>query len=105
MRLFADCENSVTAQGISIRLTGALSSFSPKVFNESEPYWKMPELFEFTFTLTPTSESTFHSITANCNEGWLHMGGGTDRSSVWNRASGTVFLIPEVAWAEVALHD
>jgi hypothetical protein len=103
LRLFANCENLNDAHEILARLTKALGNFSPLAVSTPKPYWKIPELFEFTFTLTPPTQDVFQKIVNACDVGWLHMRSELDRSSVWNKTSGQQFLIPEVSWASIDL--
>ena len=103
MRVYGNCENQEQAKDISTGIRRALAKFQLSDRMASKPYWKVPELFEFTYDLTPATQSSFLDIVNLCGIGWLHMGDGLDRSSVWNRVEGTVFLTPAVSWAELSL--
>jgi hypothetical protein len=103
MRAYATCGNLEQATGISDEIRQALARFQPEEFSEPKRYWKMPELFEFTFNLSPATEASFLDIVKSCDEGWLHMGNGQDRSSVWNQVPSLSFLTSSVTWAELAL--
>lgn len=105
MRMFATCENDEFAQEISASIADSLSTFSPKIFSAPKQYWKIPRLFEFTFTVSPATQDTFKTIIASCENGWLHMVSENDLSSVWNRSESEIFLVPVVEWAEVSLHE
>lgn len=103
LRAFADCDSQDAALVISDRLLFALSKFSPESARPPRPYWKMPHLFEFTFLLSPANEASFQAIVLASSGGWHHVGVGDEPSSVWNRKSDHVFLVPEVSWAEIQL--
>ncbi len=103
MRAYATCGDFGQAKKISEEIREALSVHHPMDFSEPKLYWKMPELFEFSFKLSPATEASFLEIIKSCDQGWLHMGDGQDRSSVWNQAEGLSFLAPSVTWAELAL--
>jgi hypothetical protein len=103
--LFADCESAEVASGISARLREALLQLNPEAFLPPKPYWKLPHLFEFTFTFSPPTEAQFQLIVSSPSGGWLHSVSGAERSSVWNRAQDQIFLLPEVSWANVELHE
>lgn len=103
IRAYGNCGSLEEAKGISDAIRLALSQFDPEDLSEPKPYWKMPELFEFSFNLSPATEISFLQLVKSCGEGWLHLGDGQDRASVWNRVEGCSFLTPSVAWAELAL--
>lgn len=105
LRTYVDCEDSGEANSLQSRVLNSLSSFSPKLFGAPQQYWKIPEMFEFAFTLSPANVKSFEGVISLCDAGWMHMGTGDDLSSVWNRNSDDAFLIPEVAWAELALFE
>jgi hypothetical protein len=105
IRAFADCENREAAGGIAARIALVLSHLSPAASSEPSRYWKLPHLFEFTFVLTPPTETSFREIVAASHGGWSHSGAGSELSSVWNRDPGNSFLVPEVSWAEVQLYE
>lgn len=103
LRVFANCENLHQGQEMLARLTTSLHDFSPSVSSSPKPYWKIPELFVITFSLSPPTQDAFQDIMNLCDVGWVKTESEFDRSSVWNRTSGQQFLIPEVSWAEIAL--
>jgi len=103
MRVYGNCENREQARDISAGIRQALAKFQLSDRMEPKPYWKIPELFGFTFDLTPATEASFLDIVNLCDAGWLHLGDGQDRSSIWNRTEGAVFLTPAVSWAELSL--
>lgn len=103
IRTYATCGSLEQAKGIYNEIQLALADFHPAYFSDPKPYWKRPELFEFSFNLSPATEASFLEIVKSCDEGWLHMKGDHDRSSVWNRAEGLSFLAPAITWAELAL--
>ena len=103
IRTYATCENLEQAKEISREIQLALADFHPVRFSDPKPYWKVPELFEFSFNLSPATDDSFLEIIKFCEEGWLHMKGDHDRSSVWNQADDFSFLAPSITWAELAL--
>jgi uncharacterized protein YjbI with pentapeptide repeats len=100
----ADCKSVEHSIRLLENLQTALNDF---VYSRAHPpiqYWKMPELYDFTFDLKPTGMETFDSIIAAAKYGWsyLHADDETiefDRSAVWNRSKGVSLFIPEVSWA------
>lgn len=103
IRTYAICGNLDRAKEMSNEIQLALADFHPTHFSAPKPYWKMPELFEFSFNLSPATEDSFLEIVKSCDEGWLHMKSDHDRSSVWNQSEDLIFLAPSVTWAELAL--
>lgn len=102
LRLFADCENDRQTERIASDVVRLLSAYSPVQTMQPERYWKIPEYFEFCFSLSPASRATFKNLlVAYSPENWLYSGDEQDSSSVWNRSDGNCFLLPEVAWAEL----
>jgi len=105
LRLFADCESQRAASGLAANLAFALSAFSAEQAAAPRRYWKLPQQFEFTYRLAPPTESTFKEVVARSSSGWSHELSGSERSSVWNRAADLSFLVPQVSWAHVELHE
>ena len=64
-------------------------------------YWKMPELFEFTYRLSSQTRNIWDELVALPSGGWEVFGDSEDRSAVWNRGDDRVFLAPAVRWAEL----
>ena len=104
VRALAECASSESAAVLSPRLLAATARWAGVESSPPERYGKMPELYEFTLLLSPSSHETFDEVVASVNAGWKHGAPDDDRSSVWNRESGAVFLAPEVRWAEVLKH-
>ena len=105
LRVFADCESAAVAHDIGSQLGFSLSRFSPEAQIKPRPYWKLPHLFEFAFSLTPATEVSFQAIIAASSGGWSHSGSAGELSSVWNRRQDHVLLVPEVSWAEIQLYE
>jgi hypothetical protein len=105
LRTFTNCENQETAQTIEARLILALTAFSPEAAARPKPYWKIADQFEFTFVLSPATEVSFQAIISASSGGWQHLEVGAELSSVWNRKNDHVFLVPEVSWAGIDLHE
>jgi hypothetical protein len=105
LRLFANCESARTAADVAARLGLALSKLAAKEFAPPKPYWKVPGLFEFTYTLSPATESSFEAVLSCTSGGWSQSTSGAERSGVWTRTNDHVLFAPEVAWANVELHE
>jgi hypothetical protein len=105
IRIFANCEDDSTAQRIEGNLLQELSRFDPVARAAPRRYWKIQELYEFTFDLSPATRECFVSITDKTSGGWSHNEGSEEFSSVWNRVQDHAFLIPEVRWANLELHE
>lgn len=80
-----------------------MSQFGPQEESAPQRYWKMPELFEFSFTLSPPTEASFEALVSCPVGGWSHSTAVGERWAIWNRQQGQFFLVPEVSWAEVQL--
>lgn len=103
LRLFVDCVDDDHILRTEAAAASALSAFEPGRDAAPERYWKMPDLVELTFALHPAKRATFDAVVALAADGWHHAGDATEASSVWNRAPGQLFLVPESAWAELIL--
>ncbi|KQY85584.1 hypothetical protein [Pelomonas sp. Root1444] len=104
LRTFANCADESTAHSLRLRLCDALAAWRPTAAAEPKRYWKLPELYEFTFDLQPAKVAAFEQILSLVSYGWHHAWPDeNERSSVWNRADGLVLLTPEVAWANLEL--
>ncbi|MEH8018217.1 hypothetical protein MN202_13330 [Rheinheimera muenzenbergensis] len=86
------------------RLSHEISVFSESIPLNQGRYWKIPELYEFTFHLVPARIDLFNEIIDVSSDGWVHRGNGSERSSVWNVADGEILFVPEVQWAELQLY-
>jgi hypothetical protein len=64
IRLFAECSDDIEAAKLLFALCNALTAFSPRSASAPARYWKIPELFEFYFALTPQSLDTFQQVIA-----------------------------------------
>jgi hypothetical protein len=105
LRLFANCDDAASASLLAGRLMLALHAHEPSEHAEPRQYWKMRELFEFTYTLNPETEESFQAVIASTASGWHQVELGDDElSAIWNRANDHVFLVPEVSWANLELH-
>jgi hypothetical protein len=101
LRAFADCDGDSGADQLQRELCAALTNWASAKPMAASRYWKMPELFEFTFSLMPATIEVRDAIVDSVRGGWHISGDETDRSFVWNRSPGLFFLTPEVAWAEL----
>jgi hypothetical protein len=105
VRLLANCESPEVAGEISQRLAFVLARFGGEQVSPPKSYWKLPHLYEFTYALCPASREKLQAVLSCSRGGWDHSPGEVECSSVWNRAGDHVFLVPEVSWAEVQLHE
>ncbi len=105
LRIFAECESGERAAAVESDLAAALAAFRPVASMEPARYRKLPELFEFSFDLSPSTRATFDAVLACAADGWVHTGDEEHGSSVWNRAPGGVFLLPSVRWAGLIRFD
>lgn len=105
IRIFANCEDDTNAKALMANLLLALSHHSPASLKAPKQYWKVPEYYEFTFTLSAVTEEAYQELIESSSGGWHHSAVQGDWSSVWNREGDHVFLVPEVAWAEVQLYE
>ena len=80
----------------------ALVLFEPTPAARPRQYWKMPELFEFTYRLSSQTRNIWDELVVQPSGGWNVFGDSEDRSAVWNRGDDHVFLAPAVRWAELA---
>ncbi|MDP5188922.1 hypothetical protein [Rheinheimera baltica] len=105
LRLFATCNDDSASETLLERLSHEIS-----VIAESTPlnlgrYWKIPEMYEFRFHLVPANIELFNEIVNVSSDGWVHMGRGSELSSVWNIADGKSLFVREVQWAELQLYE
>ena len=105
LRLYADCETGEQARDIAGRICLALHHLSPSEFAPPNRYWKTPRQFEFTYTLRPANGLSLSSIIEATSGGWSRQEAGEEESAVWNRQADLVFLVPEVSWGNVELHE
>lgn len=103
LRLFANCPDDAAALPLGARIAAALPGLVMTQMSSPERYWKMPELFEFTFAVHPADRSTVDAIVALSPASWTHSGDEHEASSVWNRRDDAMLLLPEVAWVELIL--
>ncbi len=105
LRVFADCQTTEDAASLQSQLLAALGQWRPRPRAEPQQYWKMPQYFEFTYNLVPPSQEALEAIHSQAQTGWHDTHSLGEHSCVWNRTPGTQFLVPAVAWAELALHQ
>jgi hypothetical protein len=101
LRLFAECADAADAANLLSALYSALSEFLPVSEKSPSRYWKMPELFEFSFTLNPKTWDTCQHVVARTATGWTHGGSDDDLWFIWNRHNNNCFLLSQVTWAEI----
>lgn len=103
VRVFARCASDNAASRLEPELLQALSAFRATRHGAPKRYWKMQELYEFSFAAAGIDK--FADITALCSNGWTDAGDDDDPSWVWNVEPGATFLHAEAVWAEVLTFD
>ena len=103
LRIYANCRDDEAA-AIASAIEVALVLFEPTPAARPRQYWKMPELFEFTYRLSSQTRNIWDELVAQASGGWKVVEDAEDRSAVWNRGGDRVFLAPAVRWAELAGH-
>lgn len=101
LRIYANCRDD-EAVAMARAIEAALVLFEPTPAARPMQYWKMPELFEFTYRLSSQTRNIWDELVAQSSGGWTVFGGAEDRSAVWNRGDDRVFLVTAVRWAELA---
>lgn len=100
LRIYADCQDHEEASRLARALEVALSVYEPVATAAPARYWKLPELFGFTYCLSSPVRDIWSDLLSEPDD-WLQTVDGHDRSAVWNRRKDRRFLIPEVRWAEL----
>jgi hypothetical protein len=100
LRIYANCRDDEAA-AMASAIEVALVPFELTQAAVPRQYWKMPELFEFTYRLSSQTRSIWDALVAQSPGGWEVFGDSEDRSAVWNRSDDRVFLAPAVRWAEL----
>lgn len=103
LRLFTHAGDAERAAVLERRLLTVLAPFAPRPVAPPEPYWKEPGWFEHYHALAPADRATFAAVVGLAAATWDVVGDIEEPNAVWNPAPGQVFLLPEVAWAEVNL--
>lgn len=104
LRLFAECASAAQSVQQQEQLLRGLAPWQPQPESQPARYWKIPELFEYTFGLSPSSVQTLRNIQSLAPTGWTETESDGEYSLVWNRSNGNHFLIAELTWAELLLH-
>jgi hypothetical protein len=101
LRIYANCnDDEVSSLAASIEM--ALIHYELRPAAAPKQYWKMPELFEFTYRLSSATRDIWDELVTQRPGGWHVASDSDDRSAVWNRGADHVFLMPAVRWAELA---
>lgn len=101
LHLLLECADDAEAANLLAALYSDLSEFLPVSEKPPSCYWKMPELFEFSFELNPKTWGTYQHVVAFSATGWTHGGSSNDIWFIWNRHDTNIFLLPQVTWAEI----
>ncbi len=89
LRIYANCIEDEVAP-LADALESALVPYAPTPASMPRPYWKMPELFEFTYRLSSPTRNIWDELVAQRPEGWYVVDRSEERSAVWNRQAGDV---------------
>lgn len=100
VRIYADCEDADEAKRLAHALELALSRYEPVSASTPARYWKIPELFGFTYRLSSPVRDIWSDLISD-EDGWLQTVDENERSAVWNRLGDRRLLIAEVRWAEL----
>jgi len=101
LRIYADCISD-EAPSLALAIESALIHYEPRPAAAPKEYWKIPELFEFTYRLSSPTRDIWDELVSQRAGGWHIVDDSEDRSAVWNRGPNHVFLAPAVRWAELA---
>ena len=101
LRIYVNCRDDEAA-AMASAIESALVLFEPTPAARPRPYWKMPELFEFTYRLSSQTRNIWDELVSEPAGSWKVFEDSEDRSAVWNRSDDRVFLVPAVRWAELA---
>jgi len=101
LRIYANCADH-EVPSLARVLESALIHYEPRPVAAPKQYWKMPELFEFTYRLSSPHRDIWDELVAQRPSGWHVVDDSDERSAVWNRGADHVFLAPAVRWAELA---
>jgi len=104
LRTYANA-NADEARALTAAIEAALASYEPAAAASPRPYWKMPELFEFTYRLSSPTRDIWDDLVAKSSESWTVIEEGDGRSAVWNRVHDRLFLVPAVRWAELSMQQ
>jgi len=104
VRIYADCSNDGEASRLARAFELALSFYDPVTTAAPARYWKLPELFGFTYRLSSPTRDIWAELVSD-SDGWLVMADEHDRLAVWSRVGDRRFLIAEAAWAEVRVNS
>ena len=103
IRVYADCKDDDEAAKLAQTLELTLSPYDPVATGAPTRYWKLPELFGFTYRLSSPARDIWEELISDA-DGWLQSADEQDRSAVWNRVGDRRFLISEARWAELQTH-
>lgn len=101
LRIYANASTD-EASALAAVMEAALALYEPTAAASPRRYWKMPELFEFSYHLSSPTRDIWDELVSQHPEGWTVVEDGAECSAVWNRAVDRVLLAPAVRWAELA---
>lgn len=100
IRIYADCNDNSEATRLAQALELALSPYDPIETAAPARYWKISELFGFTYRLSSPVLDIWAELVSDAGA-WTQSRDEHDRSAVWNRLGDRRFLIAEARWAEL----
>jgi hypothetical protein len=103
VRIYADCQDGDEASRLAQALELALSLYNPIASAAPARYWKIPELFGFTYRLSSPVRDIWADLLSDSDD-WLQAVDEHERLAVWNRLGDRRFLIAETRWAELQIH-
>jgi hypothetical protein len=101
LRIYANCDDEREATLLAQTIEAALVRYEPTSRFDPRRYWKMPELFEFTYDLSSPGGDILRELAASDPAAWQLHGRDGDRSAVWNRSDDRSFLVAATRWAEL----
>ncbi|HSI50259.1 MAG TPA: hypothetical protein VLA61_18460 [Ideonella sp.] len=100
LRIYADCQDGDEARRLAQALELVLSFYDPVATAAPARYWKIPELFGFTYRLSSSVRDIWADLLSDPDD-WRQAVDEHERSAVWNRLGDRRFLIAEARWAEL----
>jgi hypothetical protein len=104
LRLFAELPDQAAALSFGNTVQGRIADYGHIRKSELKRYWKVPEWFEISFFLQPSTapDSAFDGILCSLGQGWeRHDISGEEQWAIWNPKDGSSFFSSYVRWANV----
>jgi hypothetical protein len=104
VKLLGELPDDRTALCFENEVQARINPFGGVRQSGTRRYWKIPEWFEFFFTLQPGTdpELAFGGILSSLGAGWeRHDLSAEEQWAVWNPSQSSTFFSPHVRWANV----